>query len=60
MYRSATVILILITLITFDFFSQPQNLFQKQYEALRMYYFEKIYAKEAAKKFGNTYPPFYV
>ena len=43
---------------TFDFFSQPQNLFQKQYEALRMYYFEKKSAKEIAEKFGYTYRGF--
>lgn len=43
---------------TFDFFSQPQNLFQKQYEALRMYYFEKKPAIEVAEKFGYTYRGF--
>ncbi len=42
----------------FDFFSQPQNLFQKQYEALRMFYFEKKPAKEVAQKFGYTYRGF--
>ena len=42
----------------FDFFSQPQNLFQKQYEALRMFYFEKKPAKEVAEKFGYTYRGF--
>ena len=42
----------------FNFFSQPQNLFQKQYEALRMFYFEKKTAKEVAEKFGYTYRGF--
>ena len=42
----------------YDFFSQPQNLFQKQYEALRMYYFEKKPAIEVAEKFGYTYRGF--
>jgi len=42
----------------FSFFSQPQNLFQKQYEALRMFYFEKKPAKEVAEKFGYTYRGF--
>lgn len=42
----------------FDFFSQPQNLFQKQYEALRMFYFEKKTAKAVAEKFGYTYRGF--
>ncbi|MCD6112467.1 MAG: transposase [Bacteroidales bacterium] len=43
---------------TSNFFSQPQNLFQKQYDALRMYYFEKKSAKEIAEKFGYTYRGF--
>jgi len=42
----------------FKFFSQPQNLYQKQYEALRMFYFEKNPAKEVAEKFGYTYRGF--
>ena len=42
----------------FNFFSQPQILFQKQYEALRMFYFEKKTAKEVAEKFGYTYRGF--
>ena len=42
----------------FEFFLQPQNLFQKQYEALRMFYFEKKTAKEVAEKFGYTYRGF--
>ncbi len=35
----------------FDFFSQPKNVFQKQYEVLRIYYYEKKSAKEVAEKF---------
>lgn len=42
----------------FEFFSQPQNMFQKQYEALRMYYYEKKPAQEVAEKFGYTYRGF--
>ena len=42
----------------FDFFSQPQSLYQKQYEALRMFYFEKRPAIEVAEKFGYTYRGF--
>jgi len=40
------------------YFSQPQSLFQKQYEALRMFYFEKKSAKEVAEKYGYTYRGF--
>lgn len=42
----------------FNFFSQPQSIFQKQYEALRMFYFEKKSAKEVAEKYGYTYRGF--
>lgn len=43
---------------TFNYFSQPQSLFQKQYEALRMFYFEKKSTKEVAEKYGYTYRGF--
>ena len=36
----------------YDFFAEPQNIFQRQYEALRMYFFEKKAAKEVAKELG--------
>lgn len=37
-----------------DFFKNPTNVKQKQYEALRMYHVEKATAKEVAQKFGYT------
>lgn len=42
----------------FDFFDNPSSVVQKQYEALRMYYYEKKSAAEVAEKFGYTYRGF--
>jgi hypothetical protein len=41
-----------------DFFSHPQSVAQKQYEALRKYFVENIKAKIVAKDFGYTYRGF--
>jgi len=41
-----------------DYFSSPQTVAQKQYEALRMYFFEGRKAAEVARKFGYTYRGF--
>ena len=40
------------------FFIKPQSIAQKQYEALRMFYFEKVPAKDVANRFGYTYRGF--
>ena len=40
------------------FFKNHQSIAQKQYEALRMFYYEKVPAKVVAKKFGYTYRGF--
>ena len=37
-----------------DFFFKPTTIAQKQYEALRLFFVEKISAAEVAKKFGYT------
>jgi len=42
----------------FDFFNTPHSIAQKQYEALRMYFFQNIPAKEVAQKFGYSYRGF--
>ncbi len=41
-----------------DFFLKPDNVAQKQYEALRMYFVEKKSASEVAEQFGYTYRGF--
>lgn len=40
------------------YFSSPQTVAQKQYEALRMYFFENRKAAEVARQFGYTYRGF--
>ena len=40
------------------FFKNHQSIAQKQYEALRMFYYEKVPAKVVAKKIGYTYRGF--
>ena len=42
-----------------EFFSQPNTPRQKQYEALRAFYVDKIPAKKVAAKFGYTLSTFY-
>jgi len=42
-----------------DFFANPQNTVQKQYEALRAFYVEKCPGEEVAKRFGYTLTSFY-
>jgi hypothetical protein len=42
----------------FNFFSSPQTIAQKQYEALRMFFVEKRTALDVAQKFGYTYRGF--
>jgi hypothetical protein len=42
----------------FNFFSTPQTIAQKQYEALRMFFYEKKTASEVALKFHYTYRGF--
>lgn len=42
----------------YDFFNTPHSIAQKQYEALRMYFYDKIPAKEVAEKFGYSYRGF--
>jgi len=41
-----------------EFFSSPQTISQKQYEALRMFFIENRTASEVAQKFGYTYRGF--
>lgn len=41
------------------FFANPQNTAQKQYEALRSFYFDKCSGEEVAKHFGYTLSSFY-
>lgn len=41
-----------------DFFLKPSTIAQKQYEALRMYFIEKVPAKIVAEKFGYTHRGF--
>ena len=41
------------------FFASPQDTVQKQYEALRSFYFEKCPGEEVAKRFGYTLSSFY-
>ena len=41
------------------FFASPQNTVQKQYEALRSFYFEECPGEEVAKRFGYTLSSFY-
>lgn len=41
------------------FFTNPQNTVQKQYEALRAFYVEKISGEEVAKRFGYKLNSFY-
>jgi transposase len=41
------------------FFMSPQNIVQKQYEALRAFYTAQCSAKEAANRFGYTISSFY-
>ena len=38
-----------------DFFLKPQTIAQKQYEALRLFFVEKVLAKEVSEKFGYSY-----
>jgi len=38
-----------------DFFSSPQTIAQKQYEALRMFFIERKNLSEVAQKFGYSY-----
>ncbi len=40
------------------FFIKPQSIAQKQYEALRMFYHDKVPAKDVAQRFGYTYRGF--
>lgn len=42
-----------------NFFKNPQNTVQKQYEALRAFYVEKCSGEEIAKRFGYTINSFY-
>jgi len=42
----------------FDFFSSPNSIAQKQYEALRMYFLDKRTAREVAPLFGYSYRGF--
>ena len=42
----------------YDFFKTPHSTSQKQYEALRMYFFENFPAKVVAEKFGYSYRGF--
>lgn len=42
-----------------DFFISPQNPTQKQYEALRAFYVEKVPGKIVAQRFGYTIASFY-
>ena len=37
-----------------DFFLKPQNVLQKQYEALRCFYVDKMLVDDIAKKYGYT------
>lgn len=41
-----------------SFFITPHSVAQKQYEALRLYFVEKIQARDVAEKFGYTYRGF--
>jgi len=41
-----------------DFFSKPLSVAQKQYEALRMHYYEGVSAKEVAERFGYAHRGF--
>lgn len=41
-----------------DFFTKPNSIAQKQYEALRLFFVVNIPAKDVAKKFGYTYRGF--
>ena len=41
------------------YFSSPQNTVQKQYEALRAFFYGECSAKEAAKRFDYTLSSFY-
>ena len=43
---------------TIDFFLNPSSIAQKQYEALRLYFVDKIPVADVAKKFGYTYRGF--
>ena len=45
-------------MIPVKFFSNPQSVYQKQYEALRCYFIEKKPAKEVAEIFGYKYRGF--
>ena len=41
-----------------EFFSQPPNLFQRRYEALRAVFLEERSQKEVAQQFGFQYQSF--
>jgi hypothetical protein len=41
-----------------DYFLKPNSIAQKQYEALRLYFVEKVPAADVAKRFGYTYRGF--
>ena len=41
-----------------DFFKKPQTIAQKQYEALRMFFVDKVDARTVADTFGYTYRGF--
>ncbi len=42
-----------------QFFLEPENIIQKQYEALRAFYTGELTAQEAAKKYGYKLSSFY-
>lgn len=42
----------------FKFFKQPETAGQKQYEALRAFYIDKVPGKEVIRRFGYTYAAF--
>jgi len=41
-----------------EFFSQPANLYQRRYEALRAVFLEERSQREVAEEFGFQYPSF--
>ena len=42
-----------------DFFTNPQNVLHKQYEALRSFYVDGVLAEDVAKRYGYTKSGFY-
>ena len=41
-----------------DYFNSPHTIAQKQYEALRSFFFEGVSGKEVAERFGYSYRGF--